>query len=537
MTRYCPSDNMVFSGPTSLVDYFNPDKNPPLPLVELPPSLNPFVEDGVRIYAKMLTALPATNVKCLPALNLLEKGGVISLDGSTVAGNPQPIHQVTESSSGSTVTSMAMIARQHGVRSVKAWMSNKVSPTKARLMRFFGLELSLFGGPSQSSPQDPMGGISKAAADGRKQGVFNPNQYENLANPESHERWTAKQLLQQLPGIDIFCAGMGTGGTITGTGKGLKSERPGMHVIGVCVARGDKVPGPRPRELLEPVDFEWKSVVDSVEDVSSLDSYRLSMEMCRWGIVSGPSSGFSLQGLFQVLERRKREGTLDELRGSKGKPIEAVFLCCDLPFQYLDEYFDKLPESSFPPIHNENLFNVDQYGYSTTWILDPSSARTMMVYPRNPAFGLSAPECDISRRPLIFDLRSRTEFAEAHLAHACSTPLSSLQKDDPSPYEDAVLLATQWTELKARFLPEAGPVKHTCSDTGPLVETLPVAEMVSCLRQSGREALVIDYDGETAKVAVSVLRKAGVKAFSVRGGMKAMKMEGAPLEHGSAVQI
>ncbi len=63
---YDPTRMNVFSGPNSLIDYFNPDKNAPLPLVELPPQLNPYYDDGVRIYAKMLTALPATNVKSLP---------------------------------------------------------------------------------------------------------------------------------------------------------------------------------------------------------------------------------------------------------------------------------------------------------------------------------------------------------------------------------------------------------------------------------------------------------------------------------------
>lgn len=63
---YDPSRMNVFDGPNSLIDYFNPDRNAPLPLVELPPQLNPFYEDGVRVYAKMLTALPATNVKSLP---------------------------------------------------------------------------------------------------------------------------------------------------------------------------------------------------------------------------------------------------------------------------------------------------------------------------------------------------------------------------------------------------------------------------------------------------------------------------------------
>lgn len=63
---YDPARQNVFSGPNSLIDYFRPDRNAPLPLVELPPELNPYHADGVRIYAKMLTALPATNVKSLP---------------------------------------------------------------------------------------------------------------------------------------------------------------------------------------------------------------------------------------------------------------------------------------------------------------------------------------------------------------------------------------------------------------------------------------------------------------------------------------
>lgn len=66
---YDPSNLNVFSGPNSLINYFNPDLNAPLPLVELPEQLNPYYHDGVRIYAKMLTAmpaLPATNVKSLP---------------------------------------------------------------------------------------------------------------------------------------------------------------------------------------------------------------------------------------------------------------------------------------------------------------------------------------------------------------------------------------------------------------------------------------------------------------------------------------
>ncbi len=191
---------------------------------------------------------------------------------------------------------MSMIARQHGVSKVRAWMSNKVSPTKSSLMRFFGLELALFRRSLPISTSRSYGWHRKGCGAGSQPGVYNPNQYENPANPAAHERWTGKQLLQQMPDINVFAGGMGTGGTITGTATRLKQEQPDMHVVGVCVARGDKVPGPRPRELLEPVDFPWKGLVDSVEDVASKESYTLSMQLCRYGIVCGPSSGFLASG-------------------------------------------------------------------------------------------------------------------------------------------------------------------------------------------------------------------------------------------------
>ena len=65
------ASNNVFRGATSVADYFDPDRNPPLPLVEIPNRLNPYRTDGVRIYAKMLTCLPAQNVKSLPGMWLL----------------------------------------------------------------------------------------------------------------------------------------------------------------------------------------------------------------------------------------------------------------------------------------------------------------------------------------------------------------------------------------------------------------------------------------------------------------------------------
>jgi hypothetical protein len=76
------------------------------------------------------------------------------------------------------------------------------------------------------------------------------------------------------------------------------------------------------------------------------------MHLTREGLICGPSSGINLQGLLNFLEKQKCAGKLSELAGKDGE-IHCVFLCCDLPYQYIDEYFQKLGEECFPSIENE----------------------------------------------------------------------------------------------------------------------------------------------------------------------------------------
>lgn len=267
---------------------------------------------------------------------------------------PKKTNTIIEYSSGSTVISMSMIARvMHGVNDTRAFLSNKTSDAKLKLMQFFGLSITLFGGPSQPEPIDERGGIQNARRQAQESdSIVNPNQYENDNNWQSHIRWTGPQIFKQLPEINVLCAGMGTSGTMTGLGTYFKSVKPSVTRIGVCTAAGDRVPGPRSFALLRPVEFPWKEAVDTIEEVGSSDSYTLSLRLCREGLVCGPSSGFNLQGLFQMLEKRKAAGTLTDLAGPDGV-THCVFLCCDLPYQYIEEYFQKLGSEQFPPIHNE----------------------------------------------------------------------------------------------------------------------------------------------------------------------------------------
>lgn len=268
---------------------------------------------------------------------------------------PEKTNTILEYSSGSTVISMSMIARAiHGIKDTRAFLSNKTSEAKLKLMQFFGLNITLFGGPSQPEPLDERGGIQVARRLAMESDeTINPNQYENDNNWQAHIRWTGPQIFKQLPEINVICAGLGTSGTMTGLGLYFNEAKPSVHRLAVCTAPGDRVPGPRTYALLRPVEFPWKKAVDAIEEVGSTESFSLSLDLCREGLVCGPSSGFNLQGLYQMLEKRKAAGSLTEgIRGPDGL-VHCVFLCCDLPYQYIGEYFQKLGPEHFHPIHNE----------------------------------------------------------------------------------------------------------------------------------------------------------------------------------------
>lgn len=476
----------VFSGPNSLKDYYDPDKCPPLPLVEIPDALNPYREDGVRIWAKMMTYLPAHNVKELPALAMLSPDAV-----------PPSAKTIVEYSSGSTVVSMGIVARvMHNIDDVRAYVSNKTSETKLRMLQFFGLDISLFAGPSQPESFDERGGIhrarleAQASTDGT---TINANQYENDANWGSHIRWTGPQLLAQLPSINVFCAGVGTAGTITGTATYLKKQKPSVKSVGVCTAPGDRVPGPRSYALLEPVTwFPWRDVVDSMEQCGSEAAFSLSMQLSRWGVVCGPSSGFNLFGLREFVRKRKEAGALDELRGENGE-VHCVFICCDLPYQYLDEYFHKAPKDQFKPVRNHNLINVDLYRYDEAWELEPTSARLAQIL-------IQLRSIEAAKTTIVLDLRQMGDSAAFRPdgIHVLNIPLSSLSSTSASPFYDSDVMVQQWCELDNLLGPKSSTgLKYTLQD---------------------KTILTLCYHGDTARVANSVLRAAGLESYSVRGG-------------------
>ncbi|TID27928.1 cysteine synthase [Venturia nashicola] len=492
--------NNVFKGPDSVINYFDPDLQPPLPLVELPEKLNHFRRDGVRIYAKMLTATPAQNVKVFPALNML-------LHEPAAAKK-----SIVEASSGSTALSLGMAARVlWGNEDVTAHLTNKKHPDQLRMLQFFGLKISLYGGLAQQEPVDPRGVMCRLRRLAKKDDqVIYPGQYDNDYNWKSHVRWTGSQIFKQLPEINVFCTTVGTGGCISGTGVYLKAQKPSVKVVGVCNVFGDPTPGPRHFPGFESSQFPWRETIDTFEHVASVRSYEKSMQLSREGIICGPSSGEGLCGLFDYLQKAKDAGTLQDLADPITGEISCVFICCDLPYQYMDNYFQKLDEDKFPQIYNKILLSCDQDKYDERWELTPEQSARMIAQSSRTKRGprpcsrpscRTKPLCNSSGTPkiTILDLRQKQDFDTEHMCGSASSPLKQLTERSGDIFADSIVLHMHWRNLKTKFEVESDKLgSKACS------------------------LLVLCYDGETSRLAVSILRARGFNAFSVFGGFHAL---------------
>ncbi|KAL2147138.1 hypothetical protein VTI28DRAFT_568 [Corynascus sepedonium] len=362
------SSNNVFRGPNAVADFFDPDQNPPVPLVEIPESLNPHRKDGVRIYAKLLTHLPAQNVKSLPALKMLR--AIPEAEKKTIV----------EASSGSTVLSLGILARVlWRNEDVNAYVTNKKHPESLNMLRFFGITPHLYGGLAQQEPTDPMGIMCRLRrlAKNREDIVY-PGQYDNNNNWKAHEQWTGPQILKQLPEINLFCTTVGTGGCITGTSSYLKLQKPSVRTLGVFNVFGDPTPGPRHYENFNSCGFPWAQTVDKFVKVASVDSFRMSMRLSREGLIAGPSSGQALKGLLDYISQLKQTDELSQLADPATGEVSCVFTCSDLPYQYLPMYFQKLGPEEFPSIQNKILLQCDQLKHDERWILTPSAAERLL---------------------------------------------------------------------------------------------------------------------------------------------------------------
>ena len=248
------------------------------PMVELRRLAPP----GVRLFAKLEGANPTGSVKDRIARSMI-------LD-ALASGALRPGQTILEPSSGNTGISLALVGAllDHPVRIV---LPDNTTPEREQLLRLYRAEIVLSPGAEGSN-----GAIrvaqDLAAADSN---LFMPFQYGNPANPRAHEETTGPEILAAVPEIDCFVAGLGTGGTLTGVGRFLKRERPGVRVIAAEPLPGEQVQGLRSLEegFVPPVLDQ--SVLDDRYLVSNRDAVQgLRRLMREEGIFAGLSGGAAI---------------------------------------------------------------------------------------------------------------------------------------------------------------------------------------------------------------------------------------------------
>jgi cysteine synthase/rhodanese-related sulfurtransferase len=397
-----------YSGPNALKDYLRPDEDKYSPLVELPEALNPFLSEfDIHINIKLLNTLPLSNVKSMPAWNML-------------ATTEQDLTDTTivESSSGNTVFSLGILAKHFGAKKVMAVASRDVSPGKLDLLRIGGVDVQLVEGPLCPDANDPNSSIAIAKRYGEQDGWFNPGQYDNDANPAVHRQVTGPQIYNQLNGeIAMFVAGLGTTGTLLGTAQYLRSKVTELNVIGIVRVPNNAVPGVRTKNGLNEVAFDWDTAItDELVAINEYDSYEYSLRLIRQGLLVGPSAGFAYAGVLSQLTSMQKSGTIESLRGKN-----VVFVAPDSMFPYIEEYIDVLGDDYFPAIDNQLDKSPEREASSK--IADVAELTVDDIYndyTRNEAGDMKI------RHYTLVDVRDSGEYLDHHLPDSINIPYTDL---------------------------------------------------------------------------------------------------------------
>jgi cysteine synthase len=249
-----------------------------------------------------------------PGGSVKDRIGVAMLDAAEEAGLLKPDTIILEPTSGNTGIALAMVAAARGYKLVLT-MPDTMSIERRVLLRAYGAELVLTPG------KDGMpGAIAKAEELAKSdQRYFVPQQFENPANPAIHRATTAEEVWKQTDGkVDIFIAGVGTGGTITGVAQVLKERKPDIKFIAVepaaspVLSGGQK--GPHPIQgigagFIPPVYDE--DVVDEIIAVGNDDALNLARRLAKEeGLLVGISSGAAVVAALQVAHRPENAGKL-----------------------------------------------------------------------------------------------------------------------------------------------------------------------------------------------------------------------------------
>ena len=273
------------------------------PLLELT-----HIEQNEMLQAKIVAKLESFN----PGGSVKDRVAKAMLDDAEAKGLLKPGAVIIEPTSGNTGIGLASVAAARGYRAIIV-MPETMSIERRLLMKAYGAELVLTEGSKGMS-----GAISRANELAAEiPGSFIPGQFDNPANPAAHEATTGPEIWADTDGkVDIFVAGIGTGGTITGVGRYLKGKNPDIQVIGVEPATSavlsGKNPGPHGLQGLGagfvPAVLDT-SIYDEIIPVTDEAAYTAGRNLGRMeGVLAGISSGAALWAAVQVARRPENKG-------------------------------------------------------------------------------------------------------------------------------------------------------------------------------------------------------------------------------------
>ena len=314
--------------------FFNPGINAFPPAFPLPTHLNPFHEDGVSIYPVPLYSHAVPHLKTFVAKTML--------DEAKAEGRLEGVHTLVEASSGNTANALGLLSPYYGIRRVRAVVEWDTAPGKLEQLRLAGV--------THQNNEPGCTTIQTARELGRQKGWLNLCQYSNPANWRAHCSFTGPHVWAATDGkLTVFCAALGTTGTVVGVDRFLNEMSAQTVVVGIACAPGHAVPGVRTIEKLREIEFDWRGAIESSEEVTTHEAYKMSLALYRTGLMAGPSSGLAFAGLLQFLLRAKNGKTLDSLRNKEGR-IVAAFICGDTAFPYPEKYSMALDGKDFEPL-------------------------------------------------------------------------------------------------------------------------------------------------------------------------------------------